>query len=85
MDVVDSEVISELTFSGHVVADFFLIAGLVCSHNACGGLMGRRCDDQDLATATVSYLRRIGVTEYPSIEAYLDRGNSEAAPPSRVP
>jgi hypothetical protein len=79
MDVPDSEVIAELTYDGHAVADFFLIGGLVCHVNTRGKLMAAAINDPALAAATVAYLRRVGAREYPSVQAYLERGPANPA------
>ena len=78
----DSEVVAELTAGGIGVLDHFLIGGLICSVNARGELMGMSIDDPDLAVSAVAYLRRVGVPEYPSLQAYRERGPAEpgAAP-----
>jgi hypothetical protein len=71
----DSEVIAELTAGGLAISDYFLIDGLLCSINARGELVGCSIDDEDLAASARAYLRRIGVPEFPSLQAYFDRGN----------
>lgn len=69
----DHEVVAELTDSGLAIGDYFLIDELICSVNARGELMGLCIDDKDLASAALTYLRRMGAPEYPSLEAYNDR------------
>lgn len=73
----DSAVIAELTACGLAVSDCFLIDGLLCAVNARGELMGCSIDDEDMAASTRAYLRRIGVPEYPSLQAYNERGRAE--------
>jgi hypothetical protein len=73
----DSEVVAELTASGAAMTDYFLIDGLVCSVNARGELMGCAIDDEDLAASAKAYLRRLGVPEYPSIQAYNEQRHAE--------
>ena len=73
MGVPDSKVVPELTFGGQSVADFFLVDGLVCCVNARGELMGCAIDDPELAVAATAYLRRVGVPEYSSMQAYFER------------
>ena len=73
----DSEVVTKLTACGLSVSDYFLIDGLLCSVNTSGELMGCSIDDEDLAMSATAYLRRIGVPEYPSVQAYYERGRAE--------
>jgi hypothetical protein len=73
----DSEVVAELAAGGLAVADYFLIDGLVCAVNARGELVGCAIDDEDLAASARAYLRRLGVPEYPSVQAYSERGRAE--------
>lgn len=73
----DSEVVAELTAGGLAVSYYFLIDGLLCSVNARGELVGCSIDDEDLAASARAYLRRIGVPEYPSLQAYNERGRAE--------
>ena len=67
--VSDAEVIEELTGSGATIADYFLIGECPFCVNRRGELMGIAADDE-LSMAMVAYLRRQGVPEYPSDEAY---------------
>ena len=69
----DEEVVAEMTACGETMSDYFLINGLVCSVNVRGELMGCRIDDEDLAASAKAYLRRLGVPDYPSIQAYNDQ------------
>jgi hypothetical protein len=73
----DAEVVAELTADGAAVPDYFLIGGLVCTVNARGELIGCRIDDEDLAASAKAYLRRIGVPEYPSLQAYYEQRLAE--------
>ncbi|MBA4068138.1 MAG: hypothetical protein C0501_31445 [Isosphaera sp.] len=59
------------------MSDYFLIDELVCSVNARGELMGCCIDDDDLAASAKAYLRRIGVPEYPSLQAYSEQRQAE--------
>jgi hypothetical protein len=65
----EAEVIEELTGAGATIADYFLIAGALHCVNQRGELLGVAADDE-LSLAMVAYLRRVGVTEYTSEEAY---------------
>ena len=69
----DAEVVAELTASGKAMSDYLLVGGLVCSVNIRGELMCCRIDDEDLAASAKVYLRRLGVPEYPSIQAYKEQ------------
>jgi hypothetical protein len=73
----DAEVVAELTACGAAMSDYFLIDGLVCSVNARGELMGCSIDDEDLAASAKAYLRRLGVPEYPSLQAYNQQRHAE--------
>ena len=73
----DSVVIADLTAGGLAISDYFLIDGLLCSINSRGELVGCSIDDEDLAASARAYLRRIGVPEYPSLQAYHERGRAE--------
>lgn len=70
----DAEVVAELTACGAAMSDYFLIDGLVCSVNGRGELMGCSIDDENLAASAKAYLRRLGVPEYPSLQAYRSKG-----------
>ena len=73
----DAEVVAQLTACGTAMSRYFLIDGLVCSVNVRGELMGCAIDDEDLAASAKAYLRRLGVPEYPSLQAYREqRGNA---------
>jgi hypothetical protein len=73
----DGEVVGALTASGTAIADLFLIDGLVCSVNAYGELMGTRVDNEDLSASIKAFLRRSGVPEYPSLQAYYAHRQAE--------
>jgi hypothetical protein len=74
MGVSDNEVVAGLTYGGIAISDWFLIDGAVCLVNSRGEVMISAIDDEALAAATVTYLRRIGAPEYPSFQAYDERG-----------
>jgi hypothetical protein len=70
----DSEVVAELTAGGIALSDRIIIGGLICSASACGQLTAMLIDDPDLAASALAYLRRTGALEYPSMQAYRERG-----------
>ncbi|MFO0969779.1 MAG: hypothetical protein U0793_29840 [Gemmataceae bacterium] len=73
----DAEVLAELTACGTAISDYFLIDGMVCSVNARGELMACVIEDEDLAVSAKAYLRRLGVPEHPSLQAFREqRGNA---------
>jgi len=78
--VTDDEVVAGLTGDGLSVADHFLMAGLVCSINPHGQLMGLSIDDEALALATTAYLRRAGVPEYASYQDFVAGYQPKARP-----
>ena len=65
----DAEVIEELTGAGATISDYFLIGESPCCVNRRGELLGV-AGDEELTLAMVAYLRRVGVLEYASEEAY---------------
>jgi hypothetical protein len=69
MKVSDAEVIEELMAGGATIADYFLIGEMPCCVNNRGQLM-MVAADEELTEAMVVYLRRVGVPEYASQEAY---------------
>jgi hypothetical protein len=72
MSISDAEIIEELG-GADAVAVTFLIGEVPCLINDYGELMMVAGDDELMAAMT-AYLRRIGVPEYPSEEAYEARG-----------
>jgi hypothetical protein len=77
MDESDIEVAAELTADGTGIAQYLLIDGAVCCTNSCGQLMMILIEDDEIAEATVAYLRRIGAREYPSFGSYAKRCSTE--------
>ena len=75
----DAEVIEELTAAGGTIADYFLIGESPCCVNQRGELL-EMAADEELTEAMVAYLRRAGVPEYMSEQAYRSR---EARHPRR--
>ncbi len=73
----DAEVLEELTGTGATIVDNFLIGECPYCVNRRGELLGVAADDE-LSLAMVAYLRRVGVPEYPSEEAY--RSQAERRP-----
>jgi hypothetical protein len=65
----DAEVVEELTAGGGTIADYFLIGESPYCVNQRGELLGVAADEE-LTEAIVAYLRRVGVPEYGSEEAY---------------
>jgi len=76
----DSEVVAELTACGAAMSDYFLIGGCPYCVNCRGELMGCSIDDEDLAVSATAYLRRLGVLEYPSLQAYNEQRRVEPGP-----
>jgi hypothetical protein len=83
MEASDAEVLEAQTSGGATVADHFLIEGFPHAVNPRGELMALLIEDEDVAEATVEYLRRLGAPEYGSFEAYQEhRQRSTSSPPA---
>ena len=74
MRVSDAEVIEEFTGAGATISDYFLIGEMPCCVNSRGELM-MVAADEELTEAMVTYIRRIGVPQYSSHEAYETQAN----------
>ncbi len=67
--LTDAEVVEELSGAGGTIADYFLIGECPYCVNRRGQLLAVAADEE-LTEAMVAYLRRRGVPEYKSEEAY---------------
>ena len=71
MAISDGKVMAALRFGERAMANFFLMDGHICMTND-GKVTAKIIDDAELALASTAFLRGNSVSEYPSIDVYIE-------------
>ncbi len=69
-DTSDAAIEAILTEGGHLVSEWFIVLGQPCFRDSGGSLYDVIIEDEEVANATLDFLRRKGALEFSSFEEY---------------